>query len=43
MIKTETYNFYGFYTVDAVYDLKNFNNILVNTFACKIDYNKNQS
>ena len=41
VIKSESYNFYGFYTVDAVYDLKNFNNMLVNTFACKIDYNKN--
>lgn len=41
VIKSESYNFYGFYTIDAVYDLKNFNNMLVNTFACKIDYNKN--
>jgi hypothetical protein len=40
VIKSESYNFYGFYTVDAVYDLKNFNNMLVNTFSCKIDYNK---
>ena len=41
VLKSESYNFYGFYTVDAVYDLKNFNNMLVNTFACKMDYNKN--
>ena len=41
VIKSESYNFYGFYTIDAVYDLKNFNNMLVNTFACKMDFNKN--
>ena len=41
VLNNEAYNFYGFYSIDAVYDLKNFNNMLVNTFACKIDYNKN--
>jgi hypothetical protein len=40
VLNNEAYNFYGFYSVDAVYDLKNFNNMLVNTFSCKIDYNK---
>ena len=40
ILNNEAYNFYGFYSIDAVYDLKNFNNMLVNTFACKIDYNK---
>ena len=40
ILNSEAYNFYGFYSIDAVYDLKNFNNMLVNTFACKIDYNK---
>jgi ubiquitin-protein ligase len=40
ILNSEAYSFYGFYSIDAVYDLKNFNNMLVNTFACKIDYNK---
>ena len=40
ILTNDTYNFYGFYAIDAVYDLKNFNNMLVNTFTCKIDYNK---
>ena len=40
VLNNQTYNFYGFYSIDAVYELKNFNNMLVNTFACKIDYNK---
>ena len=39
ILNSQAYNFYGFYSIDAVYDLKNFNNMLVNTFACKIDYN----
>ena len=39
ILNSEAYNFYGSYSIDAVYDLKNFNNMLVNTFACKIDYN----
>ena len=40
VLNSEAYDFYGFYSIDAVYDLKNFNNMLVNTFACNIDYNK---
>ena len=40
ILNNEAYNFYGFYSIDAVYDLKNFNNMLVNTFSVKIDYNK---
>jgi ubiquitin-protein ligase len=40
ILNSQAYNFYGFYSIDAVYDLKNFNNMLVNTFAAKIDYNK---
>ena len=40
ILNNEAYNFYGFYSIDAVYDLKNFNNMLVNTFLCQVDYNK---
>ena len=40
ILNSDSYHFYGFYSIDAVYDLKNFNNMLVNTFSCKMDYNK---
>ena len=43
ILNSQAYNFYGFYSIDAVYDLKNFTNMLVNTFAAKIDYNKELS
>ena len=32
------YEFYGEFSINAVYDLKNFNNMLVNNFPCHIDH-----
>jgi hypothetical protein len=40
MLTSNSYYFYGNFSIGSVYDLKNFNNMLVNTFSCKIDYNK---
>ena len=34
------YEFYGEFCLNSVYELKNFNNMLVSTFPCIIDPNK---
>lgn len=36
-LTTNAYYYYGEFTIGAVYDLKNFNNLLVNTFTCLFD------
>ena len=35
------YRFYGTFYINAVYDMKNFDNMLVSNFPCKIDNNPN--
>ena len=35
------YNFYGTFYINTVYDMKNFDNMLVSNFPCKIDNNVN--
>lgn len=37
VLTSTNYNFYGKFIVGAVYDLKNFNNMLVNSFHCRIE------
>ena len=37
------YRFYGTFYINAVYDMKNFDNMLVSNFPCKIDNNSNCS
>ena len=36
-------NFYGKFHVGSIYELKNFNNMLVNIFSCKFDNEKQKS
>ena len=36
------YEFYGEFCVNSVYDMKNFNNMLVSNFPCKIDSEKDE-
>ena len=38
VLNLTSYYFYGSFSVGAVYDLKNFNNMLVSSFPCRIDY-----
>ena len=37
VLTNTNYNFYGKFIVGAVYDLKNFNNMLVNSFHCRLE------
>jgi hypothetical protein len=37
VLSAKTYHFYGKFHVGSIYDLKNFNNMLVNNFNCKIE------
>lgn len=37
------YQFYGTFYINSVYDMKNFDNMLVSNFPCKIDNNINNS
>ena len=37
ILTAKNYEFYGEFSINAVYDLKNFNNMLVNNFPCHID------
>ena len=37
------YNFYGTFYINSVYDMKNFDNMLVSNFPCKIDNNINNT
>ena len=43
MLTSNSYYFYGNFSIGSVYDLKNFNNMLVNTFNCKIDKEENNN
>ena len=37
VLNARDYEFYGEFMINSVYDLKNFNNMLVSNFPCKID------
>ena len=37
VLNAKDYEFYGYFMVNSVYELKNFNNMLVSNFPCKID------
>jgi len=37
VLNTKVYEFYGEFTLNSVYNLKNYNNMLVNNFPCHID------
>ena len=37
VLNAKDYEFYGSFMVNSVYELKNFNNMLVSNFPCKID------
>ena len=37
VLMAKDYEFYGEFSINSVYELKNFNNMLVSTFPCKID------
>ena len=41
ILLSSSYHFYGKFEIGAVYDLKNFNNMLVNLFDCRIIYDNN--
>ena len=41
VLTSKIYFFYGNFSIGSIYDLKNFNNMLVNTFFCKIDSKEN--
>ena len=43
MLTSNSYYFYGNFSIGSVYDLKNFNNMLVNTFNCKVDNEENNN
>lgn len=40
VITASDYEFYGEFSINAVYELTNFNNMLVNNFPCRIDSRK---
>ena len=40
VLMAKDYEFYGEFSINSVYDMKNFNNMLVSNFPCKIDTNK---
>jgi hypothetical protein len=37
VLNSKIYNLYGSFHIGAIYDLKNFNNMSVNNFACKLE------
>ena len=46
VLNSKDYEFYGEFAINSVYEMKNFNNMLVSNFPCKIDNvkdNKNAS
>ena len=43
VLLADDYHFYGTFYIDAVYDMKNFDNMLVSNFPCKIDNNINST
>ena len=40
VLNAKDYEFYGEFAINSVYEMKNFNNMLVSNFPCKIDYVK---
>lgn len=40
VLMAKNYEFYGEFYINSVYDMKNFNNMLVSNFPCKIDTSK---
>ena len=40
VLMAKDYEFYGEFAINSVYDMKNFNNMLVSNFPCKIDTQK---
>jgi hypothetical protein len=40
VLMAKDYEFYGEFVINSVYDMKNFNNMLVSNFPCKIDTEK---
>ena len=40
VLTAKDYEFYGEFCINSVYEMKNFNNMLVSNFPCKIDTNK---
>lgn len=42
VLLSTSYKFYGHFNIGAVYDLTNYNNLLVNTFSCKKDFSTTQ-
>ena len=42
VLMARDYKFYGEFCVPSVYDMKNFNNMLVINFPCKIDAEKDE-
>ena len=43
VLLADDYRFYGTFYINAVYDMKNFDNMLVSNFPCKIDNNINST
>ena len=43
VLLADDYHFYGTFYINAVYDMKNFDNMLVSNFPCKIDNNINST
>ena len=41
VLLADDYQFYGTFYINAVYDMKNFDNMLVSNFPCKIDNSSN--
>ena len=41
VLLADDYQFYGTFYINAVYDMKNFDNMLVSNFPCKIDNSAN--
>ena len=42
VLNANDYQFYGEFLLNAVYDMRNFNNMLVTTFPCRIDTNRDE-
>ena len=43
VLLADDYHFYGTFYINTVYDMKNFDNMLVSNFPCKIDNNINST
>lgn len=38
VVNSSSYSFYGEYEIGSIYDIRNFNNMLVSSFICQLDY-----